>query len=141
MWYGPRSTQITLADEQYERLRAESRRSGLGLAELVRRAADLTYGSARPEETVRALDATFGGSKGCGAGWLVASPADGIVVDTSVLIDHLRGDAGRSRCATRGRSGGRASGRVGVDEGRNTCRDAYGGGACDASIAGQPRPD
>jgi hypothetical protein len=31
-------TQITLADEQYERLGEESRRSGLGLAELVRRA-------------------------------------------------------------------------------------------------------
>ncbi|WP_239310858.1 MULTISPECIES: ribbon-helix-helix protein, CopG family [unclassified Frankia] len=53
-------TQITLADEQYERLRAESRRSGLGLAELVRRAVDRVYGSSRPEETVRALDASFG---------------------------------------------------------------------------------
>ncbi|WP_131786014.1 ribbon-helix-helix protein, CopG family [Protofrankia symbiont of Coriaria ruscifolia] len=53
-------TQITLADEQYERLRAESRRSGLGLAELVRRAVDRMYGSTRPEETVHALDASFG---------------------------------------------------------------------------------
>ncbi len=53
-------TQITLADEQYERLRAESRRTGLGLAELVRRAVDRVYGSTGPEETVRALDATFG---------------------------------------------------------------------------------
>jgi hypothetical protein len=53
-------TQIILADEQYERLRAESRRSGLGLAELVRRAVDRVYGSNRPEETLRALDASFG---------------------------------------------------------------------------------
>lgn len=53
-------TQITLADEQYERLREESRRSGLGLAELVRRAVDRMYGTTRPEETVRALDASFG---------------------------------------------------------------------------------
>jgi hypothetical protein len=53
-------TQITLADEQYERLRAESQRSGLGLAELVRRAIDRVYGSAGPEETVRGLDGSFG---------------------------------------------------------------------------------
>ena len=53
-------TQITLADEQYQRLRAESRRSGLGLAELVRRAIDHTYGSIAPAETIQALDASFG---------------------------------------------------------------------------------
>jgi hypothetical protein len=53
-------TQVTLADEQYERLREESRRSGLGLAELVRRAVDRMYGTSRPEDTVRALDASFG---------------------------------------------------------------------------------
>ena len=39
-------TQITLEDEQYALLRAESARTGLGLAELVRRALDATYGSA-----------------------------------------------------------------------------------------------
>lgn len=53
-------TQITLTDEQYERLRAESRRSGLGLAELVRRAVDHTFGAAGPEQTVQALDDSFG---------------------------------------------------------------------------------
>lgn len=53
-------TQITLADDQYERLSAESRRSGLGLAELVRRAIDRMYGSSGSEETVRALDGSFG---------------------------------------------------------------------------------
>ncbi len=54
-------TQITLADEQYERLRAESARTGLGLAELVRRALERTYGSSRPEATLAALDSSFGG--------------------------------------------------------------------------------
>jgi len=53
-------TQVTLADEQYERLRAESRRSGLGLAELVRRAVDHVYGGNRPADIVRALDDSFG---------------------------------------------------------------------------------
>jgi hypothetical protein len=53
-------TQITLADEQYERLRAESQRSGLGLAELVRRAIDRVYGSAGPEETIQGLDGSYG---------------------------------------------------------------------------------
>lgn len=38
-------TQITLEDEQYALLRAESQRTGLGLAELVRRALNATYGS------------------------------------------------------------------------------------------------
>ncbi|WP_116271413.1 ribbon-helix-helix protein, CopG family [Pseudofrankia sp. BMG5.37] len=46
-------TQITLADDQYARLRAESRRSGLGLAKLVRRAIDHTYGTARPDQQRR----------------------------------------------------------------------------------------
>jgi hypothetical protein len=53
-------TQITLTDEQYERLRAESQRTGLGLAELVRRALDRAYRSVDPEEAVRALDESFG---------------------------------------------------------------------------------
>lgn len=53
-------TQVTLEDSQYERLRAESRRTGLGLAELVRRAIDQTYGSGRPEDVLRALEASFG---------------------------------------------------------------------------------
>lgn len=54
-------TQITLADDQYARLRSESKRTGLGLAELVRRALDRTYGTVRPADTIRALDASFGG--------------------------------------------------------------------------------
>ena len=37
-------TQITLTDEQYALLREESRRSGHGLAELVRRAVERSYG-------------------------------------------------------------------------------------------------
>ena len=55
-----RRTQITLTDEQYERLRDESRRSGMGLAELVRRALDSTYGCQSREEFLAALEASFG---------------------------------------------------------------------------------
>lgn len=36
-------TQITLTDAQYERLQSESERTGLSMAELVRRAIDRTY--------------------------------------------------------------------------------------------------
>ena len=53
-------TQITLTDEQYARLLDESQRSGLGLAELVRRALERSYGSMPAEDLVRALDASFG---------------------------------------------------------------------------------
>ena len=53
-------TQITLTDAQYARLREESRRSGLGLAELVRRALDRRYGTAPAREVLGALDASFG---------------------------------------------------------------------------------
>ncbi len=52
-------TQITLTDEQYARLREESRRSGRGLAELVRRALDRSYGSSSAAELRSALDASF----------------------------------------------------------------------------------
>lgn len=53
-------TQITLEDGQYERLVAESRRTGLGLAELVRRAVDARYGTTSVSERRRALDLSFG---------------------------------------------------------------------------------
>lgn len=53
-------TQITLTDEQYERLRTESERTGMGLAELVRRALDRTYGTKRHRDRIRALDDSFG---------------------------------------------------------------------------------
>lgn len=53
-------TQITLEDAQYERLRAESARTGLGLAELVRRALDEVYGSSTVAERHRRLDISFG---------------------------------------------------------------------------------
>ncbi len=52
-------TQITLTDEQYARLREESRRSGLGLAELVRRALEHRYGTSPAVEVLGALDASF----------------------------------------------------------------------------------
>ncbi len=53
-------TQIILEDAQYERLLAESRASGLGLAELIRRAVDLTYAGAGAGEFEAALDRSFG---------------------------------------------------------------------------------
>ncbi|GAA1097335.1 ribbon-helix-helix protein, CopG family [Tsukamurella spumae] len=53
-------TQITLEDAQYERLLTESRASGLGLAELIRRAVDRTYGGVDAEEFEAALDRSFG---------------------------------------------------------------------------------
>ena len=56
-------TQITLEDAQYERLRAESRQSGLGLAELVRRAIDQVYNNPGADEFLRALDDSFGAWK------------------------------------------------------------------------------
>jgi Ribbon-helix-helix domain len=56
-----RRTQVTLSDEQYARLRDLSVHSGVGLAELVRRAVDRTYGSRHREELLAALDDSFGG--------------------------------------------------------------------------------
>jgi hypothetical protein len=51
-----RRTQITLDDEQYERLQRISATTGLSMAELIRRALDKTYA----EDGADALDATFG---------------------------------------------------------------------------------
>jgi hypothetical protein len=53
-------TQITLTDQRYARLRAESEQTGLGLAELVRRAVDTSYGTIGREERLTALEAGFG---------------------------------------------------------------------------------
>ena len=53
-------TQITLTDAQYQRLRRQSARSGLALAELIRRAVDRAYGTAGREELLDVLDASFG---------------------------------------------------------------------------------
>ena len=55
-----RRISLTLTDEQYARLLDESRRSGLGIAELVRRALDRRYGKASNEKLRQALDASFG---------------------------------------------------------------------------------
>ena len=54
-------TQITLEDEQYAFLRAEAARTGLGLAELVRRALDATYGpTPGTVDRRRRIDSAFG---------------------------------------------------------------------------------
>jgi len=57
-------TQVTLTDEQYARLKAESRRSGLGLAELVRRALQVLYGKSARENPEVVLQATAGAWRG-----------------------------------------------------------------------------
>lgn len=72
-------TQITLEDEQYERLRRESRETGLGLAELVRRALDQVYASSSASEFERRLDLSFGA-------W--ADRAD--IVDGEAYVESLR---------------------------------------------------
>lgn len=54
-------TQITLTDGQYERLRTESARTGVALAELVRRAVDASYGAARHDAIIDGLEGSFGG--------------------------------------------------------------------------------
>jgi len=52
--------QITLTDSQYLRLKQESDRTGVGLAELVRRALTVAYGDPARSDTARVLEATFG---------------------------------------------------------------------------------
>lgn len=53
-------TQITLTDAQYENLRAEARRTGASLSELVRRAVGSAYGQVHSSDTENALAASFG---------------------------------------------------------------------------------
>lgn len=53
-------TQITLTDRQYAHLRRESAQSGLGLAELVRRAVDRSYGITTQDNLLEALAQSFG---------------------------------------------------------------------------------
>ncbi len=54
-----RRTQITLTDAQYEQLKRESAHRGMSLAELVRRALHLAYGT-QIDGADAALDASFG---------------------------------------------------------------------------------
>ena len=56
-------TQITLTDEQYERLCSEAHRTGLTLAELVRRAVERSYGGPLAEDMQQGLDESFGAWK------------------------------------------------------------------------------
>lgn len=70
-------TQITLTDGQYRRLRDESARSGLSLAELVRRAVENAYASSGQKELMSALEGSF-------ACW------DGRDVDGEAYVERLR---------------------------------------------------
>jgi hypothetical protein len=53
-------TQVILSDAQYLRLKHESQRTGLGLAELVRRAVGAVYGATGSRDADEALDQSFG---------------------------------------------------------------------------------
>lgn len=53
-------TQIMLTDERYALLCAEAERTGLAVAELVRRAVDTSYRATAREERVAAIEAGFG---------------------------------------------------------------------------------
>lgn len=54
-------TQIMISDHQYRVLRDESERSGMSLAELVRRALARSYGEVSLSERLATLDRSFGG--------------------------------------------------------------------------------
>lgn len=53
-------TQITLTDDQYDRLLEESRRTGLSLAALVRRAIDSSFAAPAKDDALLALERSFG---------------------------------------------------------------------------------
>ena len=55
-------TQITLTDDQYATLKRESARTGVSLAELVRRAVARVYGR-RGSQSVDGFEASFGAWK------------------------------------------------------------------------------
>ncbi len=91
-------TQITLTDAQYLKLRLESERTGLSLAELVRRSVDRAYGGLSSEDRLRALDESFGA-------WREA-PGE----DRGAYLGELRGP-GLARAATgRGRAASEPAG-------------------------------
>ena len=53
-------TQITLRDDQYDRLRKEAEASGVSLSELIRRAIDSGHDEPSLEQRLGALEASFG---------------------------------------------------------------------------------
>ena len=57
-------TQITLSDRQYSRLLQESERTGLSLAELVRRALNTALGDMESQGALAALEESFGAWRG-----------------------------------------------------------------------------
>ena len=56
-------TQVTLTDKQYTRLLDESRRTGLAVSALVRRAVEHSYGAPSKEDMLRGLEESFGAWK------------------------------------------------------------------------------
>ena len=55
-----RRAQVIFTDDQYARLQDEARRTGLSLAELVRRAIDKIYGQSPTGDRTEALKESFG---------------------------------------------------------------------------------
>jgi Ribbon-helix-helix domain len=53
-------TQVILTDAQYSRLKQESQRTGVGLAELVRRAVATVYGVSSGRRVDEAIEQSFG---------------------------------------------------------------------------------
>ena len=82
-----RDTDIRLGEEQYRQLESESRRSGLSVEELVRRAVDRMYCPSAGVERVRALAESFGAWRGEGED----EPAG----DGAAYVERLRAGLGR----------------------------------------------
>jgi hypothetical protein len=75
-------TQVILSDAQYHRLKQESQRTGVGLAELVRRAVAAVYGVSGAQQVDEALETSFGSWKDYD-------------MDGEMYVEHLRGGLGR----------------------------------------------
>jgi Ribbon-helix-helix protein, copG family len=77
-------TQIMLDEHQYERLRAEAKRTGRSLGELVRLALDEVYRTANTDDLRRAFRASRGA-------W------QGREIDGFEFVEHLRPGLGERR--------------------------------------------
>jgi predicted DNA-binding protein len=75
-------TQVILSDAQYSRLKQESQRTGVGLAELVRRAVAVVYGVSGAQQVDEALEQSFGAWKDYD-------------LDGEAYVEHLRRGLGQ----------------------------------------------
>jgi hypothetical protein len=79
----PHRLQITIDDAQYERLRAQSRRTGASLAELIRRAIDEAGYELDHAERISLLEESFGG-------WAGREAPDRVPSGTAYVADLRR---------------------------------------------------